>query len=166
MQQIANIMTRGVRTLAPTDSILKAAQAMSALDIGAVPVCDGDRLVGMVTDRDIVLRGVAQSCAPDTTPLSTVMSRDACWCYEDDSVDDAADKMRDAQIRRLPVVDRDKKLVGMLSLGDLATKGDVGEAGETLEQVSEPSRPDRSGQSAASGAAGGGETTSNRSGQG
>jgi CBS domain-containing protein len=156
MTQVSKAMTRGVRSLTPSETVIKAAQAMQELDVGVIPVCDGDRLVGMVTDRDIVLRGVAQGRAAEQTPLSDVMTKDACWCYEDQSVEEAAEQMREAQIRRMPVVDREKHLVGMLSLGDIATKGDVGESGEALQEISEPSRPDRSHQSSASGSAGGG----------
>jgi CBS domain-containing protein len=159
MIKVSDIMTRGVRTMAPTESLVHAAQAMDELDVGALPVCDGESLVGMVTDRDIVLRGVAQRCAIDDTPLSAVMSRDACWCFEDQSVDEVAQQMRDAQIRRLPVVDRRKHLVGMVSLGDIATKASDVDAGRALNEISEPSSPDRSGQSAASSTAGGGATS-------
>jgi CBS domain-containing protein len=159
MTQVSEVMTRGVRTMAPGETVMKAAQAMQELDVGAIPVCDGQTLVGMVTDRDIVLRGVAQGCAADRTPLSDVMSRDTRWCFEDQPVDEVMQQMRDAQIRRVPVVDREKHLVGMLSLGDVATQADSREAGEALGGISEPSRPDRSGQSAASGAAGGGSAS-------
>jgi CBS domain-containing protein len=162
MTQVSQAMTTGVRSMAPNESMMKAAQAMSELDVGVIPVCDGDRLVGMVTDRDIVLRGVAQGCPADETPLSAVMTRDALWCREDQSLEEVAEKMRDAQIRRMPVVDRDQHLVGMLSLGDIATKVDVHESGEVLKEISEPSTPDRSNQSAASGAAGGGAAYSPR----
>jgi CBS domain-containing protein len=156
MTQVSQAMTRGVRTMAPNESIMKAAQAMSELDVGVIPVCDGEKLVGMVTDRDIVLRGVAQGCKVDNTPLSSVMSKDVCSCFEDDDVENVSEQMRESQIRRVPVLDRDQHLVGMLSLGDIATKADIGEAGETLDDISEPSRPNRSHQSAASGSAGGG----------
>jgi CBS domain-containing protein len=156
MTQVSEAMTRGVRTLAPGESVMKAAQAMDELNVGAIPVCDGDRLVGMVTDRDIVLRAVAQGCASDSTPLSQVMSEHVRWCYEDDTVEDVAAKMRQTQIRRLPVVDREQHLVGIVSLGDLAAKGEDEHAEDILRDVSEPAEPDRSGQSAASGAAGGG----------
>lgn len=156
MTQVSEVMTRGVRSMAPTETIFKAAQAMDELNVGSIPVCDGDTLVGIVTDRDIVLRGVAQGCPVEETPLSAVMSEHTRWCYEDQSVEEAAEQMRSAQIRRLPVVDRDRHLVGILSLGDVATKTDGEEVHRTLERISEPSRPDRSGQSAASGAAGGG----------
>ena len=147
--QVAQAMTRGVRYMAPDESVMKAAQAMSELDIGAIPICDGDRLIGMVTDRDIVLRGVAQGRAADSTPLSAVMTSNSCWCFEDQSVEEAAEQMREAQIRRMPVVDRDNHLVGMLSLGDIATKTDPQTAAGVLEEVSEPSRPATWGESSA-----------------
>lgn len=156
MTQVAEVMTRGVRTMSPRDSLQFAAQAMDELDVGAIPVCDGDRLVGMVTDRDITVRGVAQGCAVDSTPLERVMSGDPQCCYEDDTLEEVSARMQDAQIRRLPVLDHDKHLVGMLSLGDLATKAGSREGGEALSKISEPSEPDRSGLSAASGSAGGG----------
>lgn len=156
MTQVAEVMTRGVRSMSPRDSLQFAAQAMDELDIGAIPVCDGERLVGMVTDRDITVRGVAQGCAVDSTPLSAVMSGEPQCCYEDQSIEEVSALMQDEQIRRLPVLDRDKHLVGMLSLGDLAAKAGGRPAGEALEKISEPAEPDRSGLSSASGSAGGG----------
>jgi len=155
MTRVSELMTRGVRTLAPSDPVALAAQAMDELDIGAVPVCDGQRLMGMVTDRDIVLRVVAQKRSPDTA-LSEVMSKDIKWCTDSDEVETVMDQMASHQIRRMPVVDRDRRLVGMLSLGDTAAKGDAHKAGDALESISQPAEPDRSRQSAASGPAGGG----------
>jgi len=166
MTKVSEIMTRGVRTMAPNETLVRAAQAMEELDVGALPVCDGQSLVGMVTDRDIVLRGVAQGCPVDDTPLSAVMSNDTCWCFEDQSVDEVTQQMREAQIRRMPVVDRDKRLVGMMSLGDVATKASDVEAGRALNEISEPSSPDRSGPSAASSNAGGGSSSGRRRGYG
>jgi CBS domain-containing protein len=143
--------------MTPRETLVQAAQAMDALNVGAIPVCDGDKLMGMVTDRDIVLRGVAQNCPMQSTPLSAVMSTDTCWCFEDQTLDEVAAQMRDRQIRRMPVVDHDQHLVGILSLGDVATKGDGKDAaGDALQGISSPAHPDRSGQSAASGSAGGG----------
>lgn len=162
MRPVSQVMTRGVRAMLPTDTLVKAAQTMEELDVGVLPVCDGDRLVGMVTDRDIVVRGVAHGCSADSTRLAEVMSADICCCYEDQSVDEATDKMRAAQIRRIPVLDHQNHLVGMLSLGDVAVRADEGKAGEALEAISEPSRPDRSGQSRASGTAGGGSSEPSR----
>jgi CBS domain-containing protein len=158
MTRVAEVMTRGVRTMTPNETIRQAAQAMEELDIGAIPVCDGDRILGMVTDRDLVVRGIAQGRPADQTPIRDVMTSDVCWVYEDQSVDEANLQMAGKQIRRMPVVDRDKHLVGMLSLGDVAVKASGVSAGQALEDISEPARPDRSGQSQASGAAGGGSS--------
>lgn len=143
MTRIADVMTRGVRTLGPHDTVLKAAQAMEEMDVGAILVCDGDRLVGVLTDRDIVLRAVAKNRDHDQTLLGEVMTTDPCWCFEDQSVDEVVDAMREGQLRRMPVVDRDRQLVGIVSLGDLAVKADEGQAGEALEQISEPAAPAR-----------------------
>ena len=151
MTHVSEVMTRGVRTMAPTDTVVQAAQAMEEMDVGVLPVCDGDRLLGMLTDRDIVLRGVAHGMAADRTAVTELMTPDVCWCYDDASIEDAMDQMRESQIRRLAVVDHDKHLVGMLSLGDVAVKGDMGEAGEALEEISEPAAPARGGAMEAAG---------------
>ena len=142
MTAVSEVMTRDVRTLSPQDSIARAAQAMAALDVGVVPVCEGDRLVGMVTDRDLVVRGVAKGRAVEDTPLREVMSPEPSWCYDDQSTDDVLEQMRAARIRRVPVLDRREHLVGMLTLGDVAVKADEQGAGIVLEEVSEPARPD------------------------
>jgi CBS domain-containing protein len=136
-------MTRGVRTMSPSDSLMFAAKAMEELDVGAIPVCEGDRVVGMVTDRDITIRGVAHGCPIETTPLRDVMSSQVQCVYEDQSIEEVASRMQDAQIRRLPVLDRQDHLVGILSLGDLATKAGTETAGEALSEISEPGEPDR-----------------------
>lgn len=159
MARVAEVMTRGVRTMRPDETIMKAAQAMEELNVGSIPVCDGDTLVGMVTDRDIVLRGVAQGCVADKTKLADVMTRDTHWCFEDTQLDDVLREMSAAQIRRMPVVDRDKHLVGIVSLGDAALQSGARQAGKTLQDISTPAEPDRSGQSAASGTAGGGSAS-------
>lgn len=156
MTQVSDVMTRGVRTMAPADTLVLAAQAMEALDVGVLPVCEGEALVGLVTDRDLVLRGMAQGLPAERTPVSEVMSRDVTCCHVDDAVEDVLDQMRDVKIRRVPVIDYDKHLVGMLTLGDVAAKRGGELVGEALEDISEPAEPDRTGQSAASGTAGGG----------
>ena len=140
MTQVFEVMTRGVRSLAPQDSIVRAAQAMAELDVGVVPVCEGERLVGLVTDRDLVVRAIAAGRGEDT-PLAEVMSRDPRRCFEDQSVEDVLELMRDGRIRRLPVLDHDERLVGMLSLGDVAVKADGDGAGIVLEEISEPASP-------------------------
>ena len=105
MTTVADVMTRGVRTMSPSDTVAKAAQAMDELNVGVIPVCDGDKLVGMVTDRDIVVRGVAQECDIKTTKLADVMSTNVRCATEDQDVDEVLGEMADTQIRRLPVVD-------------------------------------------------------------
>ena len=139
MTQVSEVMSREVHTLGPDATLMTAAQTMGELDIGAIPVCDGESLVGMVTDSDIVLRGVARGCRADDTRLREVMSEDTRWCFEDDSVEEVVGQMREAQIRRMPVVDHEQHLVGMLSLGDVAVRVDEEDAGEALEEISQPS---------------------------
>ena len=165
MIRVAEVMTRGVRSLAPSDSLQLAAQAMAELNVGVIPICEGGRVVGMVTDRDIVLRGVAQGLPAQGTLLRQVMSPQVETCHEEDTLDDATQQMEEGKIRRLPVLDRQGQLVGILSLGDVATKGDSYEAGVALSDISEPAAPDRSGTSAASGAAGGGASSSSGKGK-
>lgn len=142
MQAISQVMTRDVRVLSPDDTLQRAAQTMDELNVGAVPVCDGSRLVGMITDRDIAVRAVSAAMPADSTRVSEVMTDQVHWCFEDQDVDEVMNQMRDVQIRRVPVVDHDKKLVGIVSLGDLATKSGADVEG-TLEDISEPSEPDR-----------------------
>lgn len=137
MTTVADIMTRNVRTLAPTDTVRRAAQSMGELNVGSIPVCNGTKLVGMVTDRDITLRGVAEGLDAEKTLLSDIMSKDVKWCFEDQSLEEVMETMAASQIRRLPVVSRDKELVGILSLGDLATKTDNEEVASVLEDISE-----------------------------
>jgi CBS domain-containing protein len=142
--QVSDVMTRGVRTLTPQDSIVRAAQAMDELDVGAIPVCEGDRLVGIVTDRDIVVRGLAKGGAVETTPLEQVMSHDPRWCFEDQPLDAVLEQMREVRIRRVAVFDHERHLVGILSLGDVAVKADGDGAAAVLQEISEPATPDRS----------------------
>lgn len=145
MIQISDIMTRNVRSVRPDDSLQRAAQAMDELNVGALPVLDGQNLIGMVTDRDITVRGVASDMSAASTPVSEVMSGNVQYCFEDEQIDDVMDKMRDVQIRRVPVMDRNNRLIGMVSLGDLATKTSAdAEVKDTLEDISSPSEPDRS----------------------
>ena len=161
MTTVADVMTRGVRSMSPSDTVAQAAQAMDELNVGVIPVCDGDKLVGMVTDRDIVVRGVAQECDIKTTKLADVMSTNVRCATEDQDVDEILGEMADSQIRRLPVVDNRQRLVGIVTLGDIADKDpdDQDEVATSLADISSPARPDRSGQSQASGAAGGGSAS-------
>ena len=145
MTQVSEVMTRGVRTLTPQDSIVRAAQQMDELDVGVIPVCEGDRLVGMVTDRDIVVRGLTKGGPVESMRLVEVMSEDPRWCFEDESLDEVLEQMREVRIRRIAVFDHERHLVGMLSLGDVAVKADGDGAGAVLQEISEPAVPDRSG---------------------
>ena len=149
MTTVADVMTRGVRTLTPTDSVSQAAQAMDELNVGVIPVCDGEKLVGMVTDRDIVVRGVAQECDLKATKLADVMSTNVRCATEEQDIDEILGQMGDSQIRRMPVVDANKRLVGIVSLGDIADKnpGDEMDVANSLAEISSPAKPDRSGQS-------------------
>lgn len=160
MTAVADMMTRGVRSLSPDDSLVKAAQAMEELNVGAIPVCDGDRLCGMVTDRDIVVRGVAQELDLKNCKLSDVMSGHVRTVRENDDINDVLQEMSNAQIRRMPVVDSQDRLVGIVSLGDIAAKQprQGNEVASSLGEISQPAQPDRSSQSQASGAQGGGST--------
>ena len=144
MQTVSQIMTRDVKTIGPKDTVRKAAQLMDELNVGAIPVCDGDKLVGMITDRDITVRSVAAGQVPDQTCVSDVMSTDVRTVYANQSSDEVLAQMGDVQIRRVPVLDeQSKKIVGIVSLGDLATRH-AANVEETLEEISEPSKPDRS----------------------
>lgn len=136
--KVREAMTRDVRLVRPDQTIRDAAHLMAELDIGCVPVEDGDRLVGMITDRDIAVRAIAEGRGP-TTAVREVMTPDVKYCYDDQSVDDITRNMADIRVRRLPVVDRNKRLVGILSLGDLAIDESAqDEAGEALCGISRP----------------------------
>ena len=145
MTTVAEIMTRGVRTMSPDDTVVQAAQAMDELNVGVIPVCDGEKLVGMVTDRDIVVRGVARQGELASLKLVDVMSAHVRCAHEDDDVDQVLGEMAQAQIRRLPVMDSNERLVGIVSLGDIAAKnpGDETEVGVSLGEISTPAEPDR-----------------------
>lgn len=143
MQLISEIMTRDVRTIAPQESIQRAAQIMDELNVGAIPVCDGDRLIGMVTDRDITIRATSAGESPENTMVRDVMSIDVKTCFDDQPVDEVMEQMRGVQIRRVPVLDHEtQSLIGIVSLGDVATKHSA-EVDRTLEKISTPAEPDR-----------------------
>ena len=138
--QVKFAMSEDVQCVRPTDTIAHAAQMMRDINVGALPVCgDNEKLVGMITDRDITIRAVADCCDADDTHVQEVMSRGITYCFDDDDIRDAVQIMEDKQIRRLAVLSRDKRLVGILSLGDLAVRnGDDWLSGEALERISEP----------------------------
>lgn len=143
--QVKDVMTRGVECARPTDSIARAAERMKELNVGSLPVCgDNDKLVGMITDRDITTRATAEGCDPSSTCVSDTMTPKVIPVFEDQDVQEAARLMEEHQVRRLVVLNADKRLVGIVSLGDLAVRaGDEQLSGEALEQVSEPAQPRR-----------------------
>lgn len=118
--KVKDCMTREVRTLAPNSPIQEAARLMAECDVGAIPIGDNDRLVGMITDRDIAIRAIGQGKGADT-PIEDVMSREIKYCFEDEDLQHVAQNMGDIQVRRLPVLNRDKRLVGIVALGDIAS---------------------------------------------
>ena len=143
MQTIQDVMTRDVQTVSPQETIQRAAQLMDELNVGAIPVLEGDKLVGMITDRDITVRSVAVGQNPTSTKIGDVMSTDVRTCTTDQSVQDVLDQMADVQIRRIPVLDDSGQIVGIVSLGDVATRHSA-DVDRTLDQISSPSEPDRS----------------------
>jgi CBS domain-containing protein len=131
-------MTPNVRIASPDQTIRDAAQAMAEIDAGVLPVGENDRLVGMITDRDIAVRAVAAGKSPDTL-VQEAMTRDLCYCFDDQDLDDVADDMHANKVRRLPVVNREKRLVGILSLGDMAkADGHAGATSDALQGICQP----------------------------
>jgi CBS domain-containing protein len=142
---VKEVMTSGVECISPDATLREAAQKMKEFDVGLLPVCgDDDRLAGMITDRDITLRAVADGLDPSVALVKDSMTPKVIYCFEDQEISDAAHMMEQNQVRRLVVLNRDKRLIGILALGDLAV--DVGDdqlAGHTLEAISEPAAPVR-----------------------
>lgn len=122
MTKVGEIMTRSVAIVQQDDTLQHAAQKMKSLNVGSLPVCDGDAMIGVVTDRDITVRGVAAGLVPQESRVSDVMTAEMRWCSESDSVEQAMELMGEAQVRRLAVLDENRKIVGVVSLGDLATR--------------------------------------------
>jgi CBS domain-containing protein len=143
--QTKDIMTPNVECVRPDATLQETARKMRDLDVGPLPVCgDDDRLAGMITDRDIIIRAVAEGKDPRTTTVREAMTEEIISCFEDQDVQEAARTMQERQVRRLVVLNRDKRLVGIVSLGDLATEsGDREKAGAVLQDVSEPAMPRR-----------------------
>ena len=135
--KVSEVMTSNVQTVQPDQTAQQAATFMLSADAGSIPVTEGERLVGMITDRDIAVRGIAKGHGPDT-PVRELMSNDIICAREDDAVDDVATKMSEAQVRRLPVIDQDNRLCGIVSLGDLARETSDESAHLALVGVSQP----------------------------
>ena len=138
MQKLKELMSRDVQIISPDGTIKEAAQQMRKGNFGMMPVGENDRMIGAISDRDIAIRAVADGNDP-STKVREVMSEGVVWAYEDDSVDDAVKLMSDHQIRRLPIVNADKRLVGIVALGDFAVESAAIEAaGEALSEISKP----------------------------
>jgi CBS domain-containing protein len=135
--KVSEVMTRDVQTIRPDQPVQEAASFMLNADAGSIPVTEGDRLLGMITDRDIAVRGVAKGYGPDT-PVRELMTDDIICARIDDNVEEVATKMSEAQVRRLPVIDNDERLCGIVSLGDLSRETDDETATQALEGVSQP----------------------------
>jgi CBS domain-containing protein len=135
--RVSDAMTSAVRITTPENTIAEAARMMAEIDAGILPVGDGDRLVGMLTDRDIAIRAVAAGKGPDTI-VSEVMTKEVLYCFADQDLDDVVQNMADTKVRRMPVLNREKRLVGILSLGDVALVDDPDITGEVLSEISEP----------------------------
>jgi len=136
--KVRDCMTREFRIVEPGETVRGAAQTMADIDAGFLPVGEHDRLVGIVTDRDIAIRAVATGRSPSAR-VRDVMSLEVRYCFEDEDVDTVLDNMADLQLRRLPVLDRDKRLVGVISITDLAGNGEATHAGEALGEIARPS---------------------------
>lgn len=135
--KISEVMSREVRTAAPEETIRTAARTMQEIDAGVLPVGENDRLVGMITDRDIALRGIGEGKGPEAR-VREVMTEEVKYCFEDQDLDEVASNMADQKLRRMPVVDRDKRLVGLFSLGDAAGQPAVQRALSGVSQAGQP----------------------------
>lgn len=161
--KVHEIMTAHARGVSPENTLVEAAGLMRELDVGALPVCEGDRVTGMITDRDITVRAVANGRDPNATPVSEVMTPDATTVFADQEVEQAARLMQQREVRRLPVLGRENRLVGIVSLGDIAMSSNPAFSGTTLREVSEPHNPNgRQRKRAALGAAAGAGTPPER----
>jgi CBS domain-containing protein len=144
MQRVKDIMTPQAEVVSPDATVEDAAATMKALDIGVLPVCDEEGLVGILTDRDLVVRVLAEKRDPKAVRVGEAMTPNIVYCFEDDEISRAAQLLADHQIRRLPVLSRDRNLVGIVSLGDLAVHDETGRmSGDVLEDISQPSQPRR-----------------------
>jgi len=139
--KVSEAMTPDVQIASPNQSIQEAAKMMAAIDAGVLPVGDNDRLVGMITDRDIVVRAVAKGLSPSTKIRDVMSNGSVMYCFEDEEVEEVAHNMADIKVRRLPVLNRKKRLVGIVSLGDIAMTDSPDCAGETMCAIAEPGGP-------------------------
>jgi len=140
VMKIKEVMSKDVHVARPDETLREAAATMKKIDAGVLPVGDQDRLVGMLTDRDIAVRGVAEGKGPDAK-VRDVMSQEVRYCFDDEDVAHVAENMAELQVRRLPVVNRDKRLIGIVSLGDLAIDGSLPKSAKALHGISQPGGP-------------------------
>jgi len=141
--KVSDIMTKNVEVIHPEATIREAANKMKDINVGMIPVCDGDRIVGMLSDRDITVRATAEGMDPNQTKVRDTMSKQVVYAFEDQDIHDAARMMSEHQIRRLLIMNRNKRLTGILSLGDIAVDVNKKTSGDILKDVSEPSEPER-----------------------
>jgi CBS domain-containing protein len=134
--KVSEIMTTNVECISPDAGMTEIANRMKTLDVGFLAICENDRLVGTITDRDIVIRGIASGKNLDTLKARGIMSDDVFWCYEDDAIKDVAGKMREKNVRRMVLLTRDKRLAGVVSIGDIS-KVEEKESGKTLKDITE-----------------------------
>jgi CBS domain-containing protein len=135
--KVSELMTRDVRVVGPDVTLQQAAEEMAKLDAGVLPVGEQDRLIGMITDRDIAVRGIAKGKGPDAQ-VRDVMSAEVKYCFDDQEVEEVTRNMGEIQVRRLPVINHEKRLVGILSLGDIALEQSGNDAGQALKDISQP----------------------------
>lgn len=136
--KVCDAMTSEVQLCTPEDTLKDAAEAMTTLDVGLLPVTDNERLVGMISDRDIVTRAIAMGLGPNTL-VRDVMTQNVKYCFEDQDVEEVSQNMGADQIRRLPVLNRERRLVGIIALGDIARTGSGPATAHALQQISQPS---------------------------
>jgi CBS domain-containing protein len=135
--KVSEVMTRNVVLASPDQTIGEAAEMMAALDAGALPISENDKMVGVITDRDIAIRAVAQRLSPDT-PIREIMTSQVLYCYDDEETDNVVQNMSKNKVRRLPVVNREKRLVGIVSFGDLSREVSSRKAGDAIAEISKP----------------------------
>jgi len=135
--KVSEAMTRDVQVAGPEETVQNAAKTMAELDAGALPVGERGHLIGMITDRDIAIRGIANGKGPEAK-VRDVMTEDVKYCFDDQELEEVTRNMADIRVRRLPVLNRDKRLVGILSLGDIAISRDGKDAGDALRGISQP----------------------------
>tara|TARA_B100000508_G_C11459958_1_gene278725 strand:- start:1037 stop:1495 length:459 start_codon:yes stop_codon:yes gene_type:complete len=135
MTQIKDVMSQNFKWMEPDSPVSQVAQQMRDMDCGFIPLAENDRMIGMVTDRDIAIRGIAEGKSPADTPAREIMTPKTYYCYDDQDVEEVCNNMGEIQVRRLPVVNRDKRLVGIVSMGDLAQSASRPNIGQTEQQI-------------------------------